>query len=90
LVNPFSEEKISNTEFIRCFSSNIEVSELKWHQDWEDRTIQFLESSDWMFQFDDELPIPCEGELYIKAGTWHRVIKGTGNLKIRIIKHVSS
>lgn len=89
MVTPFSEQKISSTEFIRCFSQDIDPIELKWHQDWEDRTINFLESNDWMFQFDNELPIPCKGELLIKAGRWHRVIKGSGNLKLKIIKHPS-
>jgi len=87
LVRPFSEEKISSTEYIRCFDSEIDPVELKWHQDWEDRTIQFFEPNDWMFQFDNQLPIKCNGEISIKAGTWHRIIKGSGTLKVKITKH---
>jgi len=87
LVSPFSEERISSTEFIRCFDQDVDPAELKWHQDWEDRTIQFLEFNDWMFQFDNELPIECSGEIFIKAGTWHRVIRGSGSLKVKITKH---
>ena len=39
-----------------------------------------------MFQRDSELPIRIEGQIHIPKGEWHRAIKGTGDLKIKIKK----
>jgi hypothetical protein len=35
---------------------------------------------------DNKLPQIIEGEIFIPAGEWHRVIKGTGNLLLRVHK----
>jgi hypothetical protein len=47
-----------------------------------------LGGKDWKLQMDDELPITLvEGlEIEIKNHKFHRVIKGNGNLIIRIIE----
>ena len=37
-----------------------------------------------LIQFDDELPQPINDCIFIPEGTWHRVIKGSGCLKILI------
>jgi hypothetical protein len=39
-----------------------------------------------MFQFDDELPFQMEGKIFIPMGVYHRVIKGSGDLKLKIKK----
>ena len=59
-----------------------------WHMDDEDRTIVAVEETDWLFQFDDELPLSLNSSIFIPQHKIHRVIKGTNNLKIRIIKHI--
>jgi hypothetical protein len=81
---PFSEEWTSSNESIRIFKENIFDEELKWHFDDEDRIIESLEDTDWMFQFDNQLPIEIKGPIEIKRGEYHRLIKGSGDLKISI------
>ena len=81
---PFEEEWISNNESIRVFKSEIFDDELKWHFDDEDRIIEAIEKTDWKFQFDNELPIELNKPIEIKRGDYHRLIKGSGDLKISI------
>ena len=42
-----------------------------------------------MIQIDNELPKQISGEVFIPMGVYHRVIKGTGDLKIKLIKNPS-
>lgn len=84
---PFKEE--SNTDHvIRTFSSELKEDELKWHFDNENRRVTFLHDTDWRFQRDNQLPIKIyEGmEVTISEGEYHRIIKGTGDLKVKVIK----
>jgi hypothetical protein len=81
---PFEQQKISEKEFIRLFSEDVEEEELKWHFDDEDRWIEVLESTDWLFQMDNELPKPFKGKMFIPAGAYHRVIKGSKDFKVKI------
>jgi hypothetical protein len=46
-----------------------------------------LEETDWLFQRDNGLPERIDGPISIKANEWHRVIKGTGDLVVKVIKH---
>lgn len=70
----------------RSFSNDVESDELKWHWDEKDRTVTVLNESDWLYQSDNQFPIKLlkDTEIYIKAGEWHRVIKGTTDLKVKI------
>ena len=81
---PFNEEWISKNESIRIFNQDLFEDELKWHFDVEDRTIESIEETDWKFQFDNQLPIELKGPIKIKRGEYHRLIKGSGDLKISI------
>jgi hypothetical protein len=83
---PFKEEKISENAFIRTFYQDIESGDLYWHRDFEDRIIESIEETDWKFQLDNELPIKIEGKVFIPRGIYHRIIKGTGDLKIKLEK----
>jgi hypothetical protein len=83
---PFKETKISDNTFIREFSQNTDSGEFMWHRDFESRIIESLEETDWMIQLDDELPKKIEGEIIIPMGIYHRLIKGTGDLKIKLKK----
>ncbi len=84
---PFSQEDLSESAMIRTFTEEVPDNLLKWHWDAEDRTIEVLENSGWQFQRDNELPIDLEGTIEIPKGQWHRIIKGTGTLKLKIAKH---
>jgi hypothetical protein len=57
-----------------------------WHRDQEDRIIESIDETDWGFQLDNELPRKIEGQIFIPRGIYHRLIKGTGDLKIKLKK----
>ena len=82
---PFSE-KINNGFYIRTFSSDLNENELKWHFDEEDRIVICENDTDWLFQFDDELPQSIEPNkiIMIPEGIYHRLIKGSNPLMIKI------
>lgn len=81
---PFKQDIISENEAIRVFSQETKSSEFIWHKDREDREVSPLEKTDWMFQMDNELPKIIEGKIFIPRETYHRIIKGTGDLKVKI------
>ena len=70
----------------RKFNQNIDEHELKWHRDERDRVVKIVEGNGWKFQMDNELPITLkEGDrITIPSETYHRVIRGTGDLIIKI------
>ena len=39
-----------------------------------------------MFQIDNELPIKFDKTIFIEKMVWHRVIKGDGDLQLKIKK----
>jgi hypothetical protein len=81
---PFQQERISDKEVIRLFSEFVDEDDLKWHFDKEDRIVEALEPTDWLIQFDNQLPRLIEGSIKIPAGVYHRVIKGKKDFKIKI------
>ena len=88
MILPFQETKLSDNEFIRVFSQDTDSGEYMWHRDYEDRIIKSIEQTDWKIQIDNELPKIIEGEVFIPMGAYHRLIKGTGDLKIKLLKLV--
>lgn len=70
----------------RVFEADVESGEMRWHRDREDRIVEPVEPTDWLMQMENELPIPIKGQIFVPKGQWHRAIKGTGDLKIRIKK----
>lgn len=83
---PYIEEQISENTFIREFKQETDSGEFMWHRDREDRIIESINKTDWMIQIDNQLPKKIEGEIEIPMGVYHRLIKGTGDLKIKLIK----
>lgn len=84
---PFIERKIEEEEvFIREFSQSTDSEEFAWHRDREDRVISSVLESDWMFQLENCTPTRINGAIQVQAGTWHRLIKGSGDLTLKIIK----
>ena len=86
MILPFKESKISDNTFIREFSQDTDSGEFMWHRDFEDRIIECIDETDWMVQLDDELPMKIEGNILIPMGVYHRLIKRSGDLKIKLIK----
>lgn len=83
---PFKEEWINENQSIRTFFPDTFDEELKWHIDMEDRIIEPLNLNDWKFQFDNQLPFNMDRKINIKKGEWHRIIKGTTELKMVITR----
>ncbi len=84
---PF-EEKLKNGFNIRTFSSTLNENELKWHFDEEDRIVVCEYDTDWLIQMDNQLPtkIVKNKPLFIPEGEYHRIIKGTGDLTVKVKK----
>lgn len=86
MILPFIEEKIGENLFIRTFKQETDSGELLWHRDFEDRIIESIEDTNWGFQLDNQLPIQLKKQIYIPKGVYHRLIKGNGDLKIKLQK----
>ena len=79
------KESIQDGYKIREFSHNTSAFEFVWHRDREDRTIQATHDNDWQFQLDNQLPKRLKKDkLFIPKETYHRLIKGTGDLVLKI------
>lgn len=81
----YLEEKKEDLLY-RTFNENIKSHDLKWHCDKYDRIFKVLHETNWKFQYDNKLPINLivSKEYFIPKKTFHRLIKGTGDLKIEI------
>ena len=79
---------LENNDFyiIREFDENIDPTELLWHRDDEDRIIEIIGKTDWKLQMENRLPTSLNDPIFIPRHTWHRAIKGTGKLKLKIYK----
>jgi hypothetical protein len=82
----YRDTDISSDTVIRTFGDSIDPIELKWHRDDEDRSVISLDKTDWLIQLENKLPQSLMSPVFIERGQWHRVIKGTGDLTIKIIK----
>ena len=84
---PF-KELLKEGFHVRTFSSDVNENDLKWHWDEEDRLIVCEHDTNWMFQRDNELPHRIEKDTYIfiPEGEYHRIIKGTGDLTVKVKK----
>jgi len=82
----FNQENLSENTFFRTFTEDISKDQLVWHYDLKDRYMTVILASNWMFQFDDELPIKLKDnqKIFIPKLKYHRIIKGDGDLKIKI------
>jgi len=85
-MKPYTEE----TKYgyvLREFLESTPSFEFVWHRDKEDRWIQPTHDTDWQFQLDNDIPRTLQkNKLFIPKETYHRLIKGTGDLKIKIYK----
>lgn len=85
---PYREQLLNENTFLRKFSRQVSQSDLVWHRDPENRIIEVLSGNDWLFQRDNELPfVMSEGDrIEISKGEYHRILKGRGDLYIKIYK----
>jgi hypothetical protein len=83
---PFKDNILDTNTVERIFSREIDDVELMWHRDAEGRIISSTIKTNWKIQLEDELPRVIEGEIFIEEGQWHRLIKGDGDLILKIIR----
>ena len=86
MIKPYKDLETTDKYIIREFSDNIDPIELMWHRDNEDRTVEIIGETNWKLQLDNQLPTSMNHPIFIPRHEWHRVIKGTGNLKLKIHK----
>ena len=82
---PF-KEVVEGDYNVRTFSQEVESKELMWHRDNEDRIVESVGNTDWMIQLDDKLPQTLTERVFIPKEVYHRVIKGKGDLTVKIKK----
>jgi len=85
---PFKETKLGNNQYIREFEESVDSEELEWHRDREDRIVEIIQNDGWEFQLDNELPVVMTGSFFVPKETYHRIIKGNGQLIVKITKLV--
>jgi hypothetical protein len=86
MTKPYKDLEITDSYIIREFSENIDPIELLWHRDDESRIVEIIGNTDWQIQLDNQLPSSLNGRIFIPRHEFHRVIKGTGTLKLKIYK----
>ena len=83
---PFKEEHLGDNTYLRNFKNETDSGQFTWHRDREDRIIESTHQTDWQVQIDDQLPQNMSTPIFIPKGIYHRVIKGTGDLEIKVQK----
>ena len=84
---PYIDLEVTDNYTLRQFSETIDPIELLWHRDDEDRVVEIIGNTDWKLQLDNNLPTSLQERIFIPKHEWHRVIKGTGTLKLKIYKN---
>lgn len=82
---------LSGTERIRRFDSSVPDADLEWHRDLQDRVVEVVNGNGWMLQMDNQVPTEMvSGQTYfIESKSWHRIIKGNGDLVLKITESKS-
>ena len=83
---PYIDLEVTDEYIIREFNEDIDPIELLWHRDDEDRLIEIMGDTNWQIQLEDQLPTSMNSPIFIRKHEWHRTIKGTGKLRIKIHK----
>ena len=86
MIKPYKDIEVTDEYIIREFNENIDPIELMWHRDDEDRTVEVIGETNWKLQLENQLPTSMNHPIFIPRHEWHRAIKGTGNLKLKIYK----
>jgi|MDTC01.3.fsa_nt_gb hypothetical protein len=83
---PYSERRFGKWIYREFNPSTINAKDLVWHRDKNSRFVIVLSRSNWLFQFDNQLPesLSFLKTIKIPSGTYHRVIPGGKKLKLLI------
>ena len=86
MKQPYIEKLINENIRLRKFSSNTPEDQLVWHRDRQDRVVEVIGGKGWMFQRDGSIPVQISpGTIFeVSANEWHRIIKGDGDLIVKI------
>lgn len=81
-------DKSNESHFIRTFGKDTPSEELKWHFDDENRKIFPVSGRGWQIQIDNSLPedLVVGNEYFIPVDVYHRIIKGEGDLVVKLQK----
>jgi len=82
---PYQELKTFDT-ILRKFKEDLSEDELVWHRDRRDRKIEIIGLTNWMVQLENEIPQKLQETIFIPKNTYHRLIKGAGDLDLRILE----
>ena len=81
-MKPYKHFQVTETSFLRTFGVDVDEKDLVWHRDENERLIYVIHvDPGWSFQRDNQLPqkmVSNETVVRIKAGEYHRLIKGDG------------
>lgn len=85
---PFKQTRLDENTILRVFSESVDTSELVWHRDHNDRLVEVVEGEDWKIQLENDIPreMTAGSRFFVPAGEYHRVIKGRGDLRVRIFE----
>ena len=85
-MTPYTDIETTDKYIIREFNENIDPIDLMWLRDDDNRTVEIVGKTDWKLQLENKLPTSINLPIFIPKHEWHRVIKGTGNLRLKIYK----
>lgn len=86
-TKPFVEFETDDNTIMRMFDPLAPDHLYKWHRDSEKRKITPIGKTEgWKFQYDNELPQDFQlgKSLIVEKGVWHRLIKGSDKLVLKI------
>jgi hypothetical protein len=86
MIDPYVNLETTDKHIIREFSDKTDIIDFMWHRDNEDRLVEALHDTDWQVQLDNELPTSLDKPIFIPRHQYHRVIKGSGKLRVKINK----
>jgi hypothetical protein len=86
----YTDNQLGINTFIRVFSEDTDPAELIWHRDISDREILVLGGIGWKIQMDNILPedLIQNKTYFVPKMIFHRIWKGTGDLKVQITENV--
>lgn len=85
-MRPYLDIETAGNLVTRKFGAEIDPVELMWHRDDEARTVEAVNPTDWQIQLEDRLPFALDHAININRHEWHRLIKGSGELILKITK----
>ena len=53
---PFKETQLQDNLYLREFEETVDIDDLEWHRDREDRIVEVIGETDWEIQMDNEWP----------------------------------